>query len=38
MDLRLVIVFAPLLIAAGWAAYRILPVALSQLQQLLAKA
>lgn len=38
MDLRLVIVFAPLLIAAGWALFRILPMALGQLQELQAKA
>jgi type III secretory pathway component EscS len=36
MDARLMIVFAPVLLAAGWAALRVLPYAINQFQSLLA--
>jgi photosystem II PsbY protein len=38
MDLRLLIVLLPLLLAAGWAGKNILPVAIAQVQKFLAKA
>jgi photosystem II PsbY protein len=38
MDWRLLIVLLPLLLAAGWAAKNILPVAVKQVQAFLSKA
>jgi photosystem II PsbY protein len=38
MDLRILIVLLPILLAGGWAITRVLPVALKQLQAALDKA
>jgi photosystem II PsbY protein len=38
MDWRILIVLLPLLLAAGWAAKNILPVAIRQVQAFLSKA
>jgi photosystem II PsbY protein len=38
MDWRILIVLLPLLLAAGWAAKNILPVAIRQVQNFLSKA
>ena len=35
MDFRLLVVSAPVLVAASWAAVRVLPVALKQFQAIL---
>lgn len=37
MDLRLLIVLLPVLLAGGWAISRVLPVAVQQAQSFLAK-
>ncbi|MEM8638108.1 MAG: photosystem II protein Y [Cyanobacteria bacterium P01_G01_bin.54] len=37
MDWRLIVVFGPLLIAAGWAGFNIFAAALNQLQTVLDK-
>ena len=37
MDVRLLVVLAPFLLAAGWAVTRVLPVALQQLKDFRSK-
>jgi photosystem II PsbY protein len=37
MDARLLLVLLPLAIAAGWAVFNILPIALKQIQAFLSK-
>lgn len=38
MDLRLLIVLLPILLAGGWAISRVLPIAIQQVQAFLEKA